>query len=111
MLSGPQIQTPIRQNDQLPPYQENGFEGLKLDNVFYLDINTNSPKQVGPVTIGMPVKVFREKVCKSQCIDAEYVRLLYNGKQLEDVRNGKIQSLKDYNFQNVRTSRLALNSF
>jgi hypothetical protein len=104
VLSGPQIQTPVRQSDQLPAYQENAFGGLKLHNVFYLDINTNSPKQVGPVTIGMPVKVFREIVCKSQCIDAEYVRLLYNGKQLEDVKNGKIQTLKDYNFQNVSTS-------
>jgi hypothetical protein len=90
----------VQENAPPPAYLENSYGGIKLHNVFYLDINTNSPKQVGPVTIEMPVKVFREKVCRSQCIDAEYVRLIYGGKQLEDIKNGEVQTLKDYNFQN-----------
>jgi len=100
VLSGPQVQTTVQENAPPPAYLENSYGGIKLHNVFYLDINTNSPKQVGPVTIEMPVKVFREKVCRSQCIDAEYVRLIYGGKQLEDIKNGEVQTLKDYNFQN-----------
>ena len=108
MLSDPQFQSTVQQNNQPSVDSDAVFEGTRLENVFYLDINTNSPRQVGPVSTGMPVENFRKKVCKSQCVDANFVRLLHNGKQLEDVRNGKVQTLKDYNFQNVRTSFLAL---
>jgi hypothetical protein len=44
---------------------------------------------VGPVKLGMPVKNFIEKVATRQGIDPEHLRIIYQGKQLQEGRGDK----------------------
>lgn len=41
------------------------------------------------VRLDMTVESFRKEYCQKQGTEAEYCRLLFSGKELEDVRNGK----------------------
>lgn len=44
------------------------------------------------VRLGVTVESFRKEYCRKQGTEAEYCRLLFSGKELEDVRNGKGKS-------------------
>lgn len=41
------------------------------------------------VRLDLTVESFRKEYCRKQGTEAEYCRLLFSGKELEDVRNGK----------------------
>jgi len=82
----------------LPSYDEAAFGGKVLNTVFAVDVDSNRSHNVGPVTLGMPVKQFINKVASAQGIEAEHLRLIYSGKQLQEGR-----TLLDYNLQDEAT--------
>ena len=83
---------------ELPPYDEAEFSGKELKTVFALDVDQSRSMNVGPVKLGMPVKIFIEKVASRQGIDPEHLRIIYNGKQLKKGNN-----LLDYGLQDEAT--------
>jgi hypothetical protein len=95
LFGAPSQNQPPRVNDPPPAYSETSYGGKRLDTVFFLDLNTNTPHKVGPVTLDMPVQVFRQIVSEKQSTDPEFVRIIYMGKQLEDLNRYRTpQTLK-----------------
>jgi hypothetical protein len=82
----------------LPAYEEGDFSGKELRSVFALDVDQSRTINVGPVKLGMPVKIFIEKVASRQGIDSEHLRIIYKGKQLKEGH-----SLLDYGLQDEAT--------
>jgi hypothetical protein len=83
---------------ELPSYDEAGFSGKELRTIFALDVDQSRPINVGPVKLGMSVKVFIEKVASRQGVDPEHLRIIYKGKQLKEGN-----SLLDYGLQDEAT--------
>jgi hypothetical protein len=71
----------------LPSYDEAAFGGKVLRTVFAVDVDSNRSHNVGPVTLGMPVKQFIQKVANALGIEAEHLRIIYSGKQLQEGRS------------------------
>jgi len=87
----------------LPSYDEAAFGGKVLRTVFAVDVDSNRSHNVGPVTLGMPVKQFIQKVANALGIEAEHLRIIYSGKQLQEGR-----TLLDYNLQDEATVHCVL---
>jgi hypothetical protein len=58
-----------------------------LDNVFVISGN-GTTINMGPVKLLITVAEFREQYCSRREQDAEFCRLVYLGKQLEDKKDG-----------------------
>ncbi|KAH0566490.1 hypothetical protein GP486_000108 [Trichoglossum hirsutum] len=63
------------------------------------------------VKLTMRVSDFKVLLCQRTELDPEYCRLIFSGKELEDVKSGKFPTLKDYNVQNESTIHEVMSLF
>jgi len=90
-----------------PPYQPD-TDGRSLRTVFIKSASGNTVR-LENIKLSMTIKAFREEYCAKMGVDAEYCRLIFSGKELEDVRAGKVTTVMDYNVQNESTLHEVMN--
>jgi hypothetical protein len=72
---------------QSSPHPEPNSGEKILDNVFVISGN-GTTVNMGPVKLLITVAEFREQYCSRREQDAEFCRLVYLGKQLEEQKGG-----------------------
>jgi len=90
-----------------PPYQPESNE-RSLRTVFIKSANGNTVR-LENIKLSMTIKAFREEYCAKTGGDAEFCRLIFSGKELEDVRAGRVTTVMDYNVQNESTLHEVMN--
>ncbi|MCJ1345952.1 hypothetical protein MMC31_004162 [Peltigera leucophlebia] len=72
-----------------PPPAANLGDHRILKTVFIRSAANDHTTVMHDVQLGMTVESFRKEHCRKQGTEAEHSRLIFSGKELEDVKNGK----------------------
>lgn len=72
-----------------------GLDDRILKTVFIQSVASERTTAMHDVQHGMTVESFRKEHCRKQGTEAEYSRLIFSGKELEDVKNGKGKSREE----------------
>jgi hypothetical protein len=72
-----------------------------LQTVFIQPATGTVPTAMNNIKLVTTIKSFKEQYCAKRSSDPDHCRLIFSGKQLEEIRGEKVMTLKDYNVQNV----------
>jgi len=87
---------------EIVPDKDVDTDDRVLTTVFVKSV-TGPSVRMENIKLVTTLKDFRNQYCLRQGSEPDHCRLIFSGKELEDVRAGKIMTLKDYSVQNEST--------